>query len=57
MGYWGHHKTWLDTTKRIFGANSKMVVMPDHLVQDIDTPEDWVRAELLYKLLQSESVK
>jgi len=26
-------------------------------VQDIDTPEDWVRAELLYKLLQSESVK
>ena len=55
--YWGHHKTWLDTTKRIFGANSKMVVMPDHLVQDIDTPEDWVRAELLYKLLQSENVK
>jgi CMP-N-acetylneuraminic acid synthetase len=55
--YWGHQKTWLDTTKRIFGANSKMVVMPDHLVQDIDTPEDWVRAELLYKLLQSESVK
>jgi pseudaminic acid cytidylyltransferase len=52
--YWGHHSTWLDTSKRIFGANSKMVVMPDHLVQDIDTPEDWERAELLYKLINSE---
>lgn len=52
--YWGHHSTWLDTSKRIFGANSKMVVMPDHLVQDIDTTEDWERAELLYKLINSE---
>ena len=55
--YWGHYKTWLNTNKRIFGANSKMVVMPDHLVQDIDTPEDWVRAELLYKILQSDKLK
>jgi len=52
--YWGHHKTWLDTTKRIFGANSQMVVMPDHLVQDIDTLEDWERAELLYQLIHKE---
>ncbi|WP_394221946.1 pseudaminic acid cytidylyltransferase [Alteromonas gracilis] len=55
--YWGHYKTWLNTSKRIFGEDSKMVVMPDHLVQDIDTPEDWLRAELLYKLIQSENLK
>ena len=53
--YWGHCETWLDTNKRIFGEHSRMKVMPDHLVQDVDTPEDWVRAELLYKLIQNES--
>ena len=26
-------------------------VLPRHLVQDIDTPEDWKRAELMYKVL------
>jgi CMP-N-acetylneuraminic acid synthetase len=31
-----------------------MVVMPDHLVQDIDTLEDWERAELLYQLIHKE---
>jgi CMP-N-acetylneuraminic acid synthetase len=34
-----------------------MVVMPDHLVQDIDTPEDWKRAELLYKLINDENAQ
>ena len=53
--YWGHHTTWLDSRRHIFGAHSKMLVLPDHLVQDIDTPQDWVRAELLYKLLQQEA--
>ena len=55
--YWGHYSTWLNTNKHIFGANSKMVVMPDHLVQDIDTPEDWKRAELLYKLINDENAQ
>lgn len=50
--YWGHLDSWQDVSKHIFGENSKMVVMPDHLVQDIDTQEDWVRAELLYQLIQ-----
>jgi len=55
--YWGHYTTWLDESKRIFGHHSKMAVMPDHLVQDIDTPEDWVRAELLYKLIHDENIQ
>lgn len=53
--YWGHHTTWLDTNKCIFGEHSHMKVMPSHLVQDIDTPEDWARAELLFKLIHKES--
>ncbi|MGI5310122.1 pseudaminic acid cytidylyltransferase [Rheinheimera sp. WS51] len=52
--YWAKASTWLDNTKTIFGANSRMHVLPDHLVQDIDTVEDWRRAELLYQLLQQE---
>ena len=54
--YWAKASTWLDSSKAIFGANSHMQVLPDHLVQDIDTPEDWQRAELLYKMLQQESL-
>lgn len=52
--YWASAETWLDTNKQVFGANSRMQVLPDHLVQDIDTLDDWLRAELLYKLLQQE---
>ena len=52
--YWGHYLTWLDTQKHIFGENSRMFVMPNHLIQDIDTPEDWKRAEFLYKLIHGQ---
>ncbi|GGW63290.1 pseudaminic acid cytidylyltransferase [Alishewanella tabrizica] len=52
--YWASAETWLDTNKQVFGDNSRMQVLPDHLVQDIDTLDDWHRAELLYKLLQQE---
>lgn len=53
--YWATASSWLDSSKTIFGANSRMLVLPDHLVQDIDTPEDWLRAELLYNILQQEN--
>ncbi|MEO3678950.1 pseudaminic acid cytidylyltransferase [Rheinheimera fenheensis] len=53
--YWAKASSWLDNSKAIFGANSRMLVLPDHLVQDIDTPEDWLRAELLYNMLQQEN--
>ncbi|RDV25062.1 pseudaminic acid cytidylyltransferase [Alteromonas aestuariivivens] len=52
--YWANHATWLDSTKDIFSPTSQMIVLPDHRVQDIDTPEDWRRAELLYKVLRQE---
>ena len=46
--YWGKGESWL-SGKVVFSANSYPVVLPRHLVQDIDTQEDWIRAELMYR--------
>ncbi len=50
--YWGHTGAWLDG-KVLFGTNSIPVLLPRHRVQDIDTPEDWERAEWLFKAMQT----
>lgn len=50
--YFGKTASWLNKLP-VFGDYSKMQVLPDYLVQDIDTAEDWRRAELLYQLLQA----
>ena len=46
-----------DTSKEFkdipFGKDSIPIIMPRHLVQDIDTFEDWKRTELMYKVLQN----
>lgn len=46
--YWGRRDAWLDGLG-IFSEHSSPFILPRHLVQDIDTPEDWERAELMYK--------
>ncbi|BDX07794.1 pseudaminic acid cytidylyltransferase [Planctobacterium marinum] len=46
--YWGKTAAWL-SNKVVFSENSYPVVLPRHLVQDIDTQEDWIRAELMYR--------
>ena len=38
--------------KPIFSEFTCAFVLPRHLVQDIDTPEDWKRAELTFKVLK-----
>ena len=48
--YWGHANAWL-ANKMIFSAASAPVKLPRHRVQDIDTPEDWTRAEWLFKAI------
>lgn len=40
-----------------FGKDSIPVILPRHLVQDIDTEEDWQRAEVLYEVLAKTIVK
>lgn len=48
--YWGRAEAWL-RGEVIFSPASLPVVLPRYLVQDIDTPEDWRRAEYLYGAL------
>lgn len=51
--YWGRAEAWL-TGQPVFAGKSVPVLLPRSRVQDIDTPEDWVRAELLYRLLEAQ---
>lgn len=48
--YWGKAKAWL-LQKPVFDKCSAPVVLPRFRVQDIDTQEDWVRAEYMFQLL------
>lgn len=49
--YWGTAEAFLNDAV-IFSSASVPIVLPRHLVQDIDTPEDWQRAELMYEAWQ-----
>ena len=52
--YWGHAATWLAETA-VLSAKSAPVILPRYRVQDIDTLEDWVRAELMFSALSQTS--
>lgn len=54
--YWGHATTWL-SEKMIFGPDSMPVFIPRHRVQDIDTQEDWQRAEWLFRAMQQQTAE
>ena len=44
--YWGRPSAWIEG-RRIFDKHSIPVVIPRWRVQDIDTQEDWERAEIV----------
>jgi len=48
--YWGRPSAWMDC-QRIFDHQSIPLVIPRWRVQDIDTLDDWQRAELMYATL------
>jgi N-acylneuraminate cytidylyltransferase len=50
--YWGRSEAWLRGDV-LFSPASLPVILPRHLVQDIDTLEDWKRAEYLYIALKA----
>ena len=52
--YWGRPESWLTATT-LFGTRSTALPIPRWRVQDIDTPEDWVRAEALFHSLSRAS--
>lgn len=47
--YWGRSDAFL-LDEVVFSEASTPVFLPRHLVQDIDTPEDWHQAELMYRV-------
>ncbi len=51
--YWGKTEAFL-AEKIIFSESATAYLLPQHRVQDIDTPEDWQRAELMFQVLQQE---
>ncbi|WFF42657.1 pseudaminic acid cytidylyltransferase [Salinicola endophyticus] len=52
--YWGRPEAWL-AGRPLFSARAVPVKLPRHRVQDIDTPEDWQRAEWLFKAWKAAS--
>ncbi len=53
--YWGRPSAWL-RGKRIFDQDSIPVVIPRWKVQDIDTQDDWERAEILAPIIMSRKI-
>lgn len=51
--YWGRAQAWLEQ-RTIFSPHAMPVVLPAHRVQDIDTEDDWLRAEWMFKAMQNE---
>ncbi len=54
--YWGRASAW-SLAKPLFSPHSAPVILPRYRVQDIDTPEDWGRAEWLFKAMQAQTVR
>ena len=54
--YWGTAQAWTEE-RPIFSEDAAPVTLPRHRVQDIDTPEDWVRAEWLFKAMQEQGAQ
>ena len=48
--YWS--KIGQKSNEIFFGKDSIPILLPRYLVQDIDTMEDWQRAEIMYRVLQ-----
>ena len=49
--YWGKAQAFKDELP-IFSETASPYILPRYLVQDIDTMEDWIRAEAMHRVLQ-----
>ena len=49
--YWGKAEAF-KLQKPFFSSAASPYILPRHLVQDIDTKEDWKRAELMFQVLK-----
>ena len=48
--YW--KRLYSESDEIMFGKDSIPIILPRHLVQDIDTLEDWKKAEIMYEVIQ-----
>jgi CMP-N-acetylneuraminic acid synthetase len=48
--YWGLADAWLKG-EAPYSVYARTFIMPRYRVQDIDTPEDWIRAEIILEML------
>ena len=52
--YWGRAQAFLDDLVT-FSTEALPFILPSYLVQDIDTEDDWKRAEYMYEVLKRSS--
>lgn len=53
--YWENRKLSKENKNKILFSNISIpIILPRHLVQDIDTLEDWERTELMYQTLNQD---
>lgn len=50
--FWGRTDAFLGN-RPVFAGHTIPIILPRYRVQDIDTPEDWTRAEALYRALEN----
>jgi pseudaminic acid cytidylyltransferase len=50
--YWGRAQAWLAATP-LYSEFATPLVLPRYRVQDVDTQDDWIRAELMFEILNS----
>ena len=53
--YWGRAEAWLQG-RIIFSESSEVYLLPRYRVQDIDTEEDWIRAESMHEVLNKNNI-
>jgi len=53
--YWGKAEAFKQQ-KPLFSKSATPYILPRYLVQDIDTLEDWKKAELMYKTIKKEAI-
>ena len=54
--YWATAKTWIQA-EPIFGPNSTFVDIPDIRAIDVNTEDEWLRAESIFEIISSGRIK
>lgn len=54
--YWGKSHAWLKNLK-MFDRHSHPIKIPRWRVQDIDTEDDWIRAEIMFDMLRKKNIR